>query len=65
LEWAVYTVAFRKVLQARQSINDTCTVHWDLKDQWGKPLANGLYYLKAKISGATNLEKIRKLIVMR
>jgi hypothetical protein len=65
VELTIYTVAFRKVFQARQTIDGACTVHWNLKDQWGSPMANGFYYLKIRISGATNLEMIQKLIVVR
>jgi hypothetical protein len=38
---------------------------WDLKDKKGTQVSNGLYYVKLEITGAQNLNKTLKLLVIR
>jgi hypothetical protein len=65
MKWAVFTVAFRKVMEESRSIDGTGEIHWDLKETWGKPVANGLYYVRIDIVGKEKMSKILKVIVNR
>jgi hypothetical protein len=60
----VFTVAFRKI--SAWEYNNLPQGIYEfpiaLKDQWGTPLANGLYYVVAEVNGE---RKIFKLIVLR
>jgi hypothetical protein len=60
---AVYTTAFRKVNQMEFSnIQPGENVFIPLEDQWGTPLANGLYYL---VMDDGRERYVLKLIVLR
>jgi hypothetical protein len=64
LDIKVFTVAFRKInaweyTHLSQGVYEFPIT---LKDQWGTPLANGLYYVVAEVNGD---RKIIKLLVLR
>jgi hypothetical protein len=65
MKWAVYTVAFRKIYEETRRVTSNGTVVWNLTDRWGKPVANGLYYIRVEISGSQPGKNILKLIVLR
>ena len=63
VNWAVFTTAFRKIYGKKVSESSGGTFVWDLRDQWGTPAANGLYYLRVDIGGSIPVTKILKIIV--
>jgi hypothetical protein len=65
LKWAVFTTAFRKVFEDSLPVNSAGTVVWNLNDKGGTPVANGLYYLRAEISGSGSETKILKVLIIR
>lgn len=68
VEWVIYTLNFKKVADKSVTLGAAGIVTVDLIDNWGKPLSNGLYYLKVTVDrtgpgGKT--EKLHKIIVRR
>ena len=60
----LFTVAFRKInaWDYDQLPQGVYTFSIDLKDQWGTPLANGVYYL---VVNWNNRRSILKLLILR
>ncbi len=66
IEWSVFTTVFRKVLNGSNLIpGNNFNLVWNLEDQWQRPVANGLYYLKVRVSGPVNQTTILKVLVDR
>jgi len=66
VEWSVFTTAFRKILDITKAIpGNNITLTWDLKDQWENHAANGLYYLRVRVSGPVQATQILKVLVLR
>ncbi len=66
VEWSVFTTAFRKILDIPQPIAGTSVVlSWDLNDNWGVPVANGLYFIRVQVTGPVKISKILKVLVFR
>jgi hypothetical protein len=66
VEWAVFTVAFRKILDKSILIpGQNATLVWNQQDAWGNRVANGLYYLRVQVTGSYYETKIWKLLVIR
>jgi hypothetical protein len=64
-ELSVYTLAFRKIYDKTQPIPVLYDFPWDLKDNWGHPVSNGLYYVRVQVIGPQNATQIYKLLVLR
>ncbi len=64
VKWKVFTVALRKIFEDNLQVTSTDTLIWNLKDRWGTPVANGLYFLKVDIEGSQPMTKILKVIVI-
>ena len=62
VEILIFTPAFRKVLDIHRTVLGGTPVPLELKDAWGKPLANGLYYVFAIVDGKRSMAK---LLVLR
>ena len=63
--WTVYTTAFRKIYDQTQSIpENNLILSWNLKDTWGGPVANGVYYVRVQVMGLTSATKILKVLVI-
>ena len=59
----IFTPAFRKVLdEVFPSVPAGVAVKVELKDQAGKPLANGIYYVAVTVGGKRS---IGKLLIIR
>jgi hypothetical protein len=59
----IFTTAFRKVQdEIFPKVPPGAAVEVELKDKWGKPLADGLYYLVALVDGGRS---VGKLMVVR
>lgn len=60
----IFTTAFRKVNEIRlsQVPAGVMAYSYNLEDQWGKPLANGLYYVVVTANGQ---KMILKLLILR
>ncbi|HTC19360.1 MAG TPA: hypothetical protein VK859_00835 [bacterium] len=59
----IFTTAFRKVQDGIfPNVPPGVAVEVELKDKWGKPLADGLYYLMVLVDGSRS---IGKLMVLR
>jgi hypothetical protein len=62
----VYSVALRRILEEERTLSVDEVVEWDLIDRWGKPVANGLYYLRLEVETASGkVERLWKVIVAR
>ena len=60
----VFTAAFRKVVSRSVQVTGETTLEWDLRDNWGKPVANGLYYVRVQVNGIQPTVKILKVLVI-
>ena len=66
VEWSVFTTAFRKVLDTSSSVSgNSFNLVWNLEDQWQKPVASGLYYLRVQVTGLVKATKVLKILVIR
>jgi hypothetical protein len=66
LEMDVFTTAFRKVASVTASVGaGGGTLSWDMKDRMGNPVANGLYYLRIRVSGPQTATEIFKVLVLK
>ena len=62
----VFTTAFRKVYSfSNQYGEGKWTLEWDLKDNFGNPVADGLYYLRVEVKGPQPITRIFKVLVFR
>lgn len=48
VDWSIVTVGYRVVLKGSLAFEGTATLTWDLRDGYGKAVADGLYYLLIK-----------------
>jgi cellulose 1,4-beta-cellobiosidase len=63
--WDVFTMAYRKIACGTQAVSGKATLSWDRLDGWGRQAANGLYYLRVKVTGGGNsITKILKVIIL-
>jgi hypothetical protein len=61
----VFTAAFRKIYQSPPyQVTGSATLGWDLRDSWGNPAANGLYYVRVQVSGIQPTVKILKVLII-
>jgi len=65
LRWKIFTTAFRKIADHEEPVSSGGTLLWDLRDQSGAAVANGLYYLRVEIVGPQPMTKILKVLVIR
>jgi hypothetical protein len=66
MDWSVFTMAFRKIRKGKSLIVGTSTLQWDLKDESGGWVANGLYYLRIQVTiGESNVTQIKKILIVR
>ena len=64
--WTVYTLGFRKVYDHTEPIPGSFgTLSWNLLDQWGVPVSNGLYYIRVDVTGLDHGWRIVKVLVAR
>jgi hypothetical protein len=63
VELTVYTTAFRKIYDKTIQVSSYGTLTWDLRDQWGTPVANGLYYVRIRVTGPAPTTKFMKILV--
>ncbi len=63
--WDVFTVAFRKIDHGSQTVSGTTTLVWDLRDKNDSLVANGLYYIRVRVTGPITTTKILKVLVLR
>jgi len=61
----VFTLAFRKITSQTTQVASSSTLQWDLKDVTGIQVANGLYYVRIRITGAQSTMKILKVLILR
>jgi len=63
----VFTTAFRRVADfSEQRVPEgKTTLQWDLKDKYGNPVSNGLYYLRVQVKGAQSVTRVFKILVIR
>ena len=64
----VYTTSFRKLCERKHECHggDVEDVDWDLTDDHGNKLANGLYYLEVKTQAqGVARHYIKKLLILR
>ncbi len=65
LTWDVFTAAYRKIAGGSQPVSGSTTIAWDLTDKFGTPVANGLYYIRIKVTvGGAVTTKILKVLVL-
>lgn len=59
----VFSVSFRKVLDTTMEVSGRVTYMWDLKDEKGRPVAAGMYYLVFDVDGKD--AQTRRVVVLR
>ncbi len=65
IEWTVFTIGFRKVLEQSVTLQgQKAALVWTQEDSYGKPVANGLYYLRVQVTGPVQSNQIWKLLVL-
>jgi hypothetical protein len=64
VEMDVFTSNFRKVLTRSFQATGYSQWQWDLRDQWGNPVANGLYYIRVHVDASNPTTKIFKVLVL-
>jgi hypothetical protein len=66
VKWAIFTVSYRKIMNGSEVVSGSrARLVWDLKDDWGRPVSNGLYFMSVEITGSMNDKKIWKIMVAR
>jgi hypothetical protein len=60
--WAVYTSGYRKVYEESVLVNGPRTVIWNTKDDKGKQVAGGIYFIQ--IQSGNSEPVIRKLLML-
>jgi hypothetical protein len=61
----VFTAAFRKIYQSPvYQVTGSETLGWNLEDNWGHPVADGLYYVRIQVIGIQPTVKILKVLVI-
>jgi hypothetical protein len=66
VEWDVFTTAFRKVREGKDGGSGNAGLLWDLKDDWGNRIADGLYYLRVRVAtDSATTTRIFKILVVR
>jgi hypothetical protein len=64
--WDVFTTAFRKIAGGSQPVNGVTPVDWYLQGQGTELVANGLYYIRVKVTSVnSSTTKILKVLVIR
>jgi hypothetical protein len=61
----VFTLAFRRIDSQTVQVNGSQVILWNLTDASGAQAANGLYYVRIRVSGAQSVEKTLKVLVLR
>ena len=62
----VFTTAFRKVSEHEMTPTGvTTTVLWDLNDRMGVPVADGLYYVRIRVTGGASFDTVLKVLVLK
>jgi hypothetical protein len=54
----IFTASFRKVLDIHRTLNGGEPTTVELKDAWGHPLADGLYYVFVSVDGKRAFTKL-------
>jgi hypothetical protein len=63
VEVEIFTSAFRKVQDSKYyNVPSGVAVTVELTDRWGRPLANGLYYVVVVVNGK---QSVTKLLILR
>ncbi|HJT24657.1 MAG TPA: hypothetical protein VJ873_08785, partial [bacterium] len=60
------TMGFRKIFGQTKTLDgNNAVLSWNLKDQWGIPLADGLYYVRIQVTGPASGSRIIKVLVLQ
>lgn len=65
VKWSVFTLSFRKIVGGEITITNNGVIVWDLKDQYGKQVSDGLYYLRIEMDGLQSMDKIYKILILK
>jgi hypothetical protein len=61
----IYTLTFRKIKSQEDTIYGSQNLRWDLKDDAGVQVANGVYYVRIKVAGNKPVTKFDKILILR
>ena len=61
----VFTLAFRKIVSQTMVMTGIEAFQWDLRDRMGVPVANGLYYVRIRVTGLVSAQQILKIMVLK
>jgi hypothetical protein len=65
VRYSVFTTAFRKIFESSQELDGAGLLEWNLKDEFGQNVANGLYFIRIVIQGPQGTtQKIDKVIII-
>jgi hypothetical protein len=66
VKWDVFTAAFRKIRTGTSAVSNFTQIRWDLEDQQGARVSQGVYYLRIEVNGVTGHRiVIKKVLVLR
>ena len=61
VHWAVFTAAYRKVVDRVEQVSGGSQIRWDLKDNLGRDVSNGIYFMRLEGNGGETV----KIVVLR
>lgn len=65
VECSIFTTAFRKIRQIDLPVTGNGALSWDLADNYGIQVANGIYYIRFQVTvEGKATTKILKVIVL-
>ena len=65
VKWSVFTLSFRKIVNGEKQVTQHDYIQWDLKDQDGKQVGDGLYYLRVEMNGTQPVSNVFKVLILR
>jgi len=67
VKYTIYTLAFRKIVWGTPYLQDStgAKIKWNLQDNYGSKVADGLYYVRVDVIGPQNSTRIFKVLVLR
>jgi hypothetical protein len=46
VHWMVFTASYRKIMDKVENVSGGSQIRWDLKDDLGRDVSNGVYFLR-------------------
>jgi len=63
LRWTLFTTAYRRVAGGEMTVLGRSAWRWDLRDDKGRAVASGLYYLSVEVEGEAR--RLYRILALR